>query len=442
MRQLGRVLGYVRPKGQHARNLFSQFLSRAIALAAFAVALPFFIHRHGPALYGILALLLSIYTFLVLLDLGVSYSVGQRIGRSLARNDGRASAIFSRALPLAIVLGGGVFVVLATTAKPISLFLYASQAYTNAIRIFGATVAIYIVSSTPAAVVQIYHRVDWFNYSKLIGDVAKAAALVFGGLSRNAIDTAMWVLVAGALIKFAVDMMMAAHLLGRVVHVRLRWSDVRANLGLGLPMSMAGLASIALTSGDRIIASRLFGPVALANYSLAVDICSKAYFLVWAITGTVYPLVVRNAASRRNVNSYRRVGLISVLVVGVVIYLPIALFAGTAISWWLGPAMGRSAGLVTSVWALIAVAFLLTSVLQYQLQAKGRPTVLLGVNMGGIGVLLLGTYLLPRAYGIIGIAALMGFVYLGQFCVLWILDNAAVKTPAQRHVAAASRSMV
>jgi O-antigen/teichoic acid export membrane protein len=443
IRRFDRVLDYVRPRRQHARNLFSQFLSRIIALASFAIALPFFIHRQGAASYGILALLLSIYTFLVLLDLGVSYSVGLRIGRSLARGDGRAPLIFSRALPLAIVLGGAVFAVLAATARPISLFLYSSSSYTDAIRVFGVTVAIYIVSSTPAAVVQIYHRVDWFNYSKLIGDVAKAGGLVLGGISRHPIDTAMWVLVAGASIKFAVDMTMAAYLLGRVgpIHIRPNWSDVRANLTLGLPMSIAGLASIALTSGDRVLASRLFGPLALANYSLAVDICGKAYFLVWAITGTIYPMVVRNASSRREVNSYRRIGLISVLTVAVVIYLPIALFAHRAISWWLGPQMGRGAGLVTSVWAFIAVAYLLTSVLQFQLQAKGRPLLLVCVNLAGIGILLSGAYLLPRAYGILGIAVLMGFVYLAQFCMLWVLDNAAAKTSGRRPAASTLRGI-
>jgi O-antigen/teichoic acid export membrane protein len=432
--EFGRVLDQIRARGQHARNLLSQFLSRVIALASFAGSLPFFIHRQGPASYGILALLLSIYSFLILLDLGVSYSVGLRVGRSLARGDGRASAIFLQAAPLAVLLGTVVFLLLEGTAKPISVFLYGSPVYAAALRIFGVTVGIYIISSTPAAVVQIYHRVDWFNYSRLIVDIAKAAALIIGGLSKNPIETAMWVLAGGASMKCAVDVIMAVHLLGRLTPIkfRLRQLDVRTNLGLGLPMSAAGLASIALTSGDRILVSRLFGPAALANYSLAVDICSKAYFLVWAITGTVYPLVVRHAASRRDVSSYRRIGLLSVLIVGILIYLPIALFARRAISWWLGPEMGRGAGLVTSVWALVAVAFLLTSVLQYQLQAKGRPVLLLVVNFGGIGILLLGAYFLPRAYGILAIAALMGIVYLSQFWMLWLLDNASGNTSAPK----------
>src|SRR6185312_12202069 len=107
-----------------------------------------------------------------------------------------------------------------------------------------------------------------------------------------------------------------------------------------------------LTSGDRILVSRLYGAQALAHYSLAVDICGKAYFLVWAITGTVYPVVVRNAASRRDVSGYRRIGLLTVAFVGAVVYLPIALFAHRAIRWWLGPEMAQGASLVTSVWAI------------------------------------------------------------------------------------------
>jgi O-antigen/teichoic acid export membrane protein len=428
-RQFGRALDFIRSKGQHARNLLSQFLSRTIALASFAIALPFFIHRQGPASYGVLALLLSIYSFLILLDLGVSYSVGLRIGRSLARYDGRARLIFARAIPLALTLGGLVFIFLEVMARPISSLLYGSAGYAGAVRIFAATVGIYIFSSTPAAVVQIHHRVDWFNYSKLVGDIAKSAALVIGGLARDGIDTAMWVLMIGALIKCAVDVSMATRLLGHMELsvVRYRWSDMRANLGLGLPMSVAGIVGIALTSGDRILVSRLFGAEALAHYSLAVDICSKAYFLVWAITGTIYPMVVRSAASRRDVSGYRRIGLVSVALVGVLIYLPIAVFAHRAIGWWLGPAMANGSSLVTSVWAGVAIIFLMASVLQYQLQAKGKPTLLLGVNVAGIAIMLTAASLLPRVYGIVGIAVIMAIVYLIQFGILWVFDNAEAR---------------
>ena len=160
MRRAGRVFELMRSKSQHARNLFSQLFARVVAVASFAVALPFFISRQGAASYGVLALLLSVYSVLILLDLGVSYSVGQRIGRSIARGDERAPTIFAGALPVAIVLGAGVFILLAVAAPLISAFLYRSTEYSTPIRIFGATVGIYLISSTPAAVVQINHRVD------------------------------------------------------------------------------------------------------------------------------------------------------------------------------------------------------------------------------------------------------------------------------------------
>src|SRR6185437_16765832 len=132
----GRVFALMRSKNQHARNLFSQLFSRLVAVASFAVALPFFISRQGVAAYGVLALLLSVYSVLILLDLGVSYAVNQRIGRSIARGDGRAPIILAGALPVAIALGAAVFALLATTAPWISSFLYRSTSYSTAIRIF------------------------------------------------------------------------------------------------------------------------------------------------------------------------------------------------------------------------------------------------------------------------------------------------------------------
>jgi O-antigen/teichoic acid export membrane protein len=435
-RSPNRIVNFIRGKHQHARNLFAQVFCRFVTLGLFAISLPFFVARQGAAPYGVLALLLSIYSLLILLDLGVSYSVGLRIGRSLARNNGRESVIFARAIPLAAVLGAGVFIMLFLVAGPLSFLLYGSEQYAAAVRIFGGTVGIYLITSTPAAVVQIYHRVDWFNYSKLIMDVAKAAALVLGGMSAHPIQTAMWVLLCGAASKCAVDFLLANRLLGHRARLtaRVRRSDVYANIGLGIPMSVAGIVSIALTSGDRILVSRLYGAQALAHYSLAVDICSKAYFLVWAVTGTLYPLVIRHAASGRDVSPYRRAGLVAVAAVGILVYLPIGLLAYPAINWWLGPEMARGASFVTSVWALVAVIYLMTSVLQYQLQAKGRPNPLLGVNLVGVVVLLVGAWAVPRKYGILGIAILMGVIYSIQFAVLWMLDNGTVKMPSRMKV--------
>lgn len=443
-RQVRRLISLLRSKSQHGRNVASQLLCRFVALGSFAAALPFFIARQGAADYGILALLLSVYSFLTLLDLGVSYSVGLRIGRSLARGDGRGAAIFARSLPLAIALGLLVSILILAVAPAFSSFLYGSDKETTAIRVFGAIVGIYIFSSTPAAVVQIHHRVDWFNYSKLVTDISKAAALVVGGLGVDPINEAVWVLLIGASVKCVIDVRMAALLLGntRTFGIRLHRPDLRVNLGLGLPMSIAGIVNIAVTSGDRVLVSRMYGAEALAHYSLAVDICSKAYFLVWGITGTIYPIVVRKAAGRHDVSIYRWLGLLSVALIGALIYLPIGLFARPAINWWLGTEMASGASAATSIWAFVAVIYLMVTVLQNQLQAKGRPTALLGVNLTGIAILLAGSWLLPRACGIIGIAIMMGVLYLVQFCMLWIFDTATPGTEKRQANTVAFRGLV
>lgn len=421
-------------KSSHARNLFSQVASRLIAIASFAVSLPIFISKKGAAAYGVLALLLSIYSVLILLDLGVSYSVGLRVGRALARRRLGAAGILGGAIPLTLILAGAVLFVIETLAPAISHFLYGSVGYVTPVRIFGATVAVYIVSSTPAAVVLLHHRVDWFNYSKLILDLAKAGGLLVGSFSADGVGAAMWVLLIGALVKCSVDFGLSIHLLGglSIRNLRLRNRDIRANLGLGIPMSAAGVVSVALASGDRVAVSRLYGPEQLAHYSLAVDICSKAYFLVWSITNTVYPLVVRGAAARRDVSIYRNAGLIAVVLVGALIYLPIALAAPALIRWWLNPSMAAGAGPVTSLWALVAVIYLLMSVLYNQLQAKGRPYLLLAVNLLGLAMLAIGVRTIPSAFGIRSIAILMGSIYVVQASVLWALDRGVNREIATR----------
>jgi O-antigen/teichoic acid export membrane protein len=325
-------------------------------------------------------------------------------------------------LPLSFALAAVVAIAIAVGARPLSQALYGVGDYASALKLFGVTSGVLILSATPAAVVLVHNRVDWFNYSKLIVDVAKAMALVVGGLCHADIVAAMWVLLAGTGVKCAVDFGLVRYLMGRSMGARLHvsWLDVRTNLGLGLPMSGASIVNIGLTSGDRVIVSRMFGAEALARYSLAADICSKANFLVWALTGTVYPLVIRNTAARRDVSSLIKIAFAAVGLVALFIYLPIGLLAHPLITWWLGPAMGDGAATVTSIWAMVAVVYLAMTVLYNHLQARGRPWMLLTVNIVGLLVLAAGVTFLPKSAGIEAIAVLMGLVFLAQFIGLWL----------------------
>jgi O-antigen/teichoic acid export membrane protein len=424
---IGTALQFLRSKPQHARNLGSQLLSRLVAIGAFAVALPFFIHHHGTAAYGVLALLFSVYSFVVVLDFGVSYSVGLRLGRALARGNTRSSAIFAGAVPLSVAFAAIVFAAIWILATPISHALYGVGDYSAALRILGGAVSVFIISATPAAVVLVHHRVDWFNYSKLIVDIAKAGALLMGALSDSGIITAMWVLLAGTSLKCVVDFTLAHHLLGRWGRTSVKggWSEVRTNLALGMPMAGASIVYIGMSNADRVIVSRLFGAEGLAHYSLAVDICGKAYFLVWAVTGALYPLIIRNAAARRDVSAFLKIAFASVALVAVFLYLPLALLAHRLLSWWLGPTVGAGASDITSLWCLVATIYLVMTVLYNQLQAEGRPLSLLGVNLLGLIILVIGVTFLPMRAGIMGLGGLMGVVFLVESAVLWILIGRA-----------------
>jgi O-antigen/teichoic acid export membrane protein len=188
-------------------------------------------------------------------------------------------------------------------------------------------------------------------------------------------------------------------------------------------MIVSVVLGMVMTSADRIFVGRQFGQEALAHYSVAADICSRAYFLVWAVTGSIYTIYVKRRAVRRSADDLIRASLFSACLIAVCFYLPLALFARQIIGLWIGSAFAQSTVGVTRIWAAAAVAYVLMCVYYNHLQGFGKPRLLALSGVLGCTVLFAGLFTLTIPFGIEGAALSMLAGFAAQSIFLWWLSR-------------------
>jgi len=409
----------------HIQNVASFAVARIAAVALYLAPVPLFIAKQGEAAYGSLNLLLVCFSYLNVFDLGIGYAVNQRFARALARGNTRREEIIQRAWPVFLGFSLATTAAIFLCARPIALFLTGNVAHVPALRLLSVAVGFLMTSALLTAVLQAYNRIDWINYSRLVIDVMRAAGLCAGAFAVNGVAIAVAFTVAGSIIKAFIDLGLATRVLGgrAALRPRFRIRDLVINLRLGFPMVASVLLGMLMTSADRVVVARQLGQQALAHYSVAADLCSRPYFLVWAVSGSVYTLYVRRRAVGRSAEDLVRVSLLSVCVVALLIYLPLALFAQQIIGLWIDPAFAQASAGTTRIWAAAGVAYLLMSIYYNHLQAFRRPLALALNSSIGAAILLAGLFTLPRAFGIEGAATSVLLGFSTQAFLLWLLSR-------------------
>lgn len=412
----------------HLRNVASFGAARVAALAMYLIPVPLFIKHHGDAAYGTLALMLLVFSYVQIFDLGVGYAVNQRLGRAVARGNRRTLSIVQTALPTVGVIALGGAAVLVMSAKWVAVFLLQQPEHMGALRGLAVAIGLLSLSAVLTAVFQAYNRVDWINYTRLILDVSRASGILIGAFVRDGVDVAVTAMIIGCAVKGCAELFLAARLLADwsafVPKLRLRATAV--NLRLGLPMLGSVVLGMVMASGDRFFVIKMFGKQALAHYSVGADLCSRAYFLVYAVTGSIYTLYVRRRAYRRSSNDLIRASLLAVAVVGLIFYAPIGIFAPQVIRLWINPVFALTSAGVTRIWSLAAMTYLVSCVYCAHLQGVGRPGILVANGILGVALLAAGLVFLPGRFGIEGVALSVLLGFAAQAAFLWTQSRRAM----------------
>jgi O-antigen/teichoic acid export membrane protein len=357
---------------RHSRDLSNvgAFLAtRLLAIGLYAVSLPIFINRTSEAAYGVIAIGFSFISLSMLLDVAVGYVVAQGVGRRLARTGKRHLKLFNTlfwiyflgafALAMLLVL---VFMNVGLPDDERNLFIW-----------IGLLLPALAISGIVAAVFQANNSLVYLNSSRFIFEAGKAAALIISALlfaEPDAVGPLLFVIV---LLRALLDLWQLRVRMGYRVYPTnfIEMLRYRPLLMMGLPSLWTVLLSLLVNIGDKLLIAKLFSKADVAHYSLAFDVNTKAYLILGAINSAMYAVMIRNHAMKRSSSTQIWIGLVTVVIIGLIYYLPLALFSKQILSVWVSPEFGAAASHLVPVFALASLAYLCGNVFEISLLAKG-----------------------------------------------------------------------
>lgn len=398
-----RIVQLVKNNALHIRNVAYFLGTRAFAIIAFVLVLPFFIRHTSEEQYGLVAIGFSLLGIATVLDVAFGYVLIQSLGRRFARgrvlkNDS-IHGLFSFYLRLASVVALFCFGIVFAMRLPVAeAIMYGSLAL---------LLPALCVSGVVAAVFQAQNQLKPVNLSRFGFELAKVIAMALSALAVGDITLIGPVLLLAAYARAGLD----AGYLARLTGIRLRL----LRFGLALRywrLAQHGTASfyvVALTAlvtiGDKLLIKQVFSAEAVAHYSVAFDVNTKAYLLVNAVNTAMFAVVLHRFARKSSTFAPLAAGLLTVSLVAVLYYLPLLALSPTILTYWLSADFAASAAPLTRIMVLASLFYLFGNVFENALNAMGSARRVLHVYLVAIS-----------AYGaVVGVAiwqkSLAGFMY-------------------------------
>jgi len=377
-----RLLVLFRSNALHIRNVAYFLGTRAFAIVAFVLVVPLFFRHASEQQYGLAAIGFSLLTLATVLDVAFGYVLVQSLGRRFAR---------SRALTADTVHGLSTFYFLLSSVVALCslLVVFALHLSTAETLMYGSFVALLpalSVSGVVAAVFQSQNQLKPINLSRFGFELSKALALALSALVVGDISLIGPVLLLAAYARATLD----ARYLARHTGIRLSFRGIKLAARYwrlarhGLPSLYMVALMLPINIGDKLIIKNVFGADAVAHYSVAFDINTKAYLLISAVNTAMFAVVLHRFARKHSSFAPLAASLATVFFVTLMYYLPLMVLAPVLLTQWINPDFSVQATPLTRVMAFASILYLFGSVFENSLNAMGRNRRVLRVYLIGI----------------------------------------------------------
>jgi len=307
----------------------------------------------------------------------------------------------------------------------LSVGLFTSNQYGGLIAWTGAAAPAVMVSALTSAALRAFDRVYLVNATQFVLDAWRGICMVLAASSSEPVLLAGQAFFAGAVARALLDVGLLVRQVGWAwLRPRWSWNDLVDDLRAGAATSGSLAIFAAFYSIDRIYTSRTFSLDGVASYSLAADLHTKAYFLLWAFNAALYqPLLAsHHRQSQTRPLVWANVG--GALAIGFFYYLPLTVFAQPIISLWIDGPTARSAAPIVVAMLPGSIAYLLASSLENShLRTRGVVLAPMAVHAAMLLALMIGLAWLPARLGLAGVGwahSLGGGVFLiGIAMLVW-----------------------
>lgn len=388
------------------KTLLTQYSSfvlfRVIAIAIFAVSLSVFVNSCPEGEYGTVAIGLSLLVISVVFEVGISFVIMQLAGRRFARRGTAHGVLFNRltwffvTIVFAIVLALiGVIVALGIPTR--EKYLYANLV---------ALLPLLTVSGVATALYQAHGELVLLNFSRFIYEAGKGVAIAASGYFTHSYQMVGPILLIFALVRVFADLRMLKARLGYSLHKPTRVFNKRAlRLGaLGIPSAAAASLTTFVNVIDKLLIAAWYSKQDVAYYSVALDLNTKSYLIVQALNSTLLTVWLHGNARRTDSSGTIRFAVIVVIAVVLMYYIPLAMFSGELLKYWINPEFAVNAHGLVAILAISSGLYLVGNVFEVALLAHSKATLILRVNAIAVIALFACYALLPRVFGLSGFA--------------------------------------
>lgn len=383
-----------------------------VALAVTAlVTTPLLVRALGTERYGVLGLVTVLASQLSMLQLGVGPALVRIVAEARGRGDAAAVRGTLRAGVLLAVASAIAVAALALVLAPRwwSRALTASAPVLDealgAVPATAALLALQPILAMVLAALTGLERYGFLNAARLAHGIARVlvgVAVARRGLGLDA------VLVAQAVTDLLmIGVAAVAAQRGPTVAAALPWRRAaRTLLGLGLPLSAAGVVASLLADGDKLALGSLRAVSEVAYYAIPANIVARLAALAGMTSVFLIPRLAVTAAAGDGQEAARLAGRATRLglCVTIVATAPLVALAPELLAWWLGPAFATESALASRILLVGLVANVSVYGAHAAIRARA-PALTLAVLYGlELPLFALALWLLVGRWGVTGAA--------------------------------------
>jgi len=395
---------------QTTRNIFSNWLAQAVAVALAFFVTPLIVGHLGHTDYGIWTLVMSITGCMGFMDFGIRTAVIKYVAEYRATNNSlmlsrvmSASVYFFLLMGIVIVTASGVIGLAFPRAFGLPLDRWTEiQAV---VVVAGATLAAQIVFAPFHGALCGTHRFD-LSSAVRIASMLLNAALVVGVLAhtRNLVALAL----VGLCVSLVEGLLVIAitRLVMRGMHIswrRVQWGAFRQLASYGSYNVVFGLALRGLSYADVLFIGAAAGAAEVTVYSLTKLLCVYIEDFLGGLAVTITPAASEHSARARPLDELviRATKLTLVLAGPAILFLTV--FGTSFFELWLGPGF-EGAGSILTCLAIAAFANVMQLPLNAALRGVGAVRFLAWAKVAQVGLNVALSWWLIGRYGLIGVA--------------------------------------
>jgi O-antigen/teichoic acid export membrane protein len=396
-----------------ASSIFSNWFALAINIVVAFFLTPFVVHRLGNVAYGVWVLVISLNSYMSLLDLGLRGAVTRYVSRGVAQQnhaesvDAVSGALWIRLwMSAAFVLGGIVFAGIFSRLFQIPVELQRDARL--AILATAASLAISLSCGVFGGVLAGLHRWNQLSGVSVLQTSVRVTGIVWLlNHGHGILALAIWELVATTiastlLIAFSVRSYPELEISFR----RPSRETLRKLWNFSFYVFVINLAAQLVYYTDNLVVGAFAGAVAVTFYAIGGSLITYARQVVSSMTTTFMPLASTFEAQGSDPNLRRLLihGTQATLIVSLPIGLVLFLRGETFISLWMGTQYAHTSGTVLRILLISLIASAGSAAcggIVYGME-KHRPVALWAI-LEGLANLGLSIFLVRRI-GIFGVA--------------------------------------